>query len=327
MEQAIQLYGFLVLAFFGVAAPILVILLSVFEEGRLKLVTQYENERSQSENNIKEQLKKLTETKETDVTEIEQSLKTLKIIKKTAEAKLSYLNPKVQIFRLLIPLLISFLGVILAILNKANVGYLRLYISVSLIFFAYAIFVLWKLTDTIIEVRKTVNNDKKGMNMKIIELLSSLVEKEDRYFLRDIYVTMDDVKIKDNAGEITMSADKKQELKIRVTNHETQMAKNMEIGFIFPLDFVIEKTSSNSIFTTKTVQVVRYATSLIHGNTYLILDSLIITPLKKGDYKIKTFIKAENVKSLYQNLNLKVTEKPLTEITKEVLTEQQKGGQ
>ena len=327
MEQGIQLYGFLVLTFLGVTAPILVILLSVFEEGRLKLTTQYENERSQSEKNIKEQLKKLTGTEETDVTEIKQSLKSLEIIKKTAEAKLSYLNPKKQIFQLYMPLLISFLGVILAILSKANVDCVRLYIAVSLICFSYALVVLWKLTGTIIEVKKSINDGKKDMNMKIIKLLSTLVEKEDRYFLKDIYITIDDKKIEDNAGEITISADKKQELKIGIDNIETRMAKNVEIGFTFPPDFVIEKTSSYSIYTTKTKQIVRYVTSLIQGKTNLILDSLIITPLKKGDYKIKTFIKAENIKSVSWDLNLKVTEKPLPEIVKEILTEQQKGGQ
>lgn len=327
MEQAIQLFGFLVIAFLGVAAPILVILLSVFEEGRLKLTTQYENERSQSEKNIKDQLKKLAETEETDVTEINQSLKSLKIIKKTAEAKLSYLNPKKQIFRLFIPLLLSFSGVILAILTKANVDYVRFYIAVSLICLAYAIVVLWNLTNIIIEVRKTVNDDKKGMNMKIIELLSALVEKEAQYFLKDIYINIDDKVIEDNAGEITISADKKQELKIGINNIETRMAKNVQIGFVFPPDFVIEKTSSYSIFTTKTKQIVRYVTSLIQGKTNLILGSLIITPLKKGDYKINTFIKAENIKPVYRDLKLKVTEKPLPEIVKEIFTEQQKGGQ
>lgn len=327
MEQAIQLFGFLIIAFLGVAAPILVILLSVFEEGRLKLTTQYENERSQSEKNIKEQLKKLAETEETDVTEINQSLKSLKINKKTAEAKLSYLNPKKQIFRLFIPLLLSFSGVILAILTKANVDYVRFYIVVSLICLAYAIVVLWKLINIIIEVRKTVNDDKKGMNMKIIELLSTLMEKEAQYFLRDIYITIDDKKIEDNAGEITISADKKQELKIGISNNETRMAKNVEIGFTFSPDFVIEKTSFYTIVTRKTEQIVRYKTDLIQGKTNLSLDSLIITPLKKGDYKIQTFIKAENIKYVYQDLNLKVTEKPLTEIFKEILTEQKKGGQ
>lgn len=314
MEQAIQLFGFLILAFLGVAAPILVILLSVFEEGRSKLTTQYENERSQSEKNIKEQLKKLAGTEETDVTEINQSLKSLEINKKTAEAKLSYLNPKKQIFRLFIPLLLSFLGVILAILTKANVDYVRLYIAISLICFVYSIVVLWKLLGIIIEVKKIIDDDKKNMDMKTIELLSALVKKGAEYFLKAVYINIDDKNIQDDTGKITVSVDKKQKLKIGITNYEPRMAKNLEIGFIFPLDFIIEKTNYYSIYTTKTIQVVRYETNLIHGKTNLMLSPLIITPLKESDYKISTFIKAENIESTYHNLNLKVTEKPLAEI-------------
>lgn len=322
MEQAIQLFGNLILAFLGVVAPILVILLSISREGISKLTIQYENEKSQSEKNIKEQLKRLAEAEETNVTEIEQSLKSLKAIKKTAEIKLSYLNPKRQVLRLFIPLLISLLGVILAILNKSNIYYAILSIAVSSICFAYAMVALWKLLDIIIEVRRTIDDDKKDRDMKTIELLSALVEKGTQYFLKAVYITLDDKNIEDNEGEITISADKKQELKIGITNDETRMAKNIEIGFIFPPDFIIEKTDYYSIYTDKTSQIVRYTTALMHGNTDLHLSPLIITPIKEGDYKIRTFIKAENIESTHRALNLKVTERPLAEISEEIATQQ-----
>ena len=144
MEQAIQLFGFLILAFLGVVGPILVILLSVFREGISKLTIQYENEKFQSEKNIKEQLKKIAEAENADVKEIEQSLKSLKALKMIAETKLSYLNPKTQILQLFLPLLIAFLGVILAILTKTNVYCVGLFITVSLICLVYTIFVLRK---------------------------------------------------------------------------------------------------------------------------------------------------------------------------------------
>lgn len=67
MEQAIQLFGYLILTFLGIVSPILVILLSLFREGISQLTIQYENEKSQSENNIKEQLKKMGEAGKTDV--------------------------------------------------------------------------------------------------------------------------------------------------------------------------------------------------------------------------------------------------------------------
>lgn len=311
MEQAIQLFGFLILTFLGIISPVLVILLSMFREGISQLTIQYENEKSQSENNIKEQLKKIGEAGKTDVGEIEQSLNKLKAIKKTAETKLSYLNPKKQILGLYMPFFISFLGVILAILIKTNIYYVGLFIAISLICFVYSIVVLWKLLGIIIEVKKTIDDDKKTMDMKTIELLSALAEKESGYFLKAVYINIDNKKIQDDTGKITVSVDKKQELKMGISNLELRMAKNIEIGFNFPLDFIIEKTNYYSIYTTKTNQLVRYATNLIHGKTTQLLLPLIITPLQEGDYKINTFIKAENIESTYHNLNLKVTEKPL----------------
>lgn len=311
MEQAIQLFGFLILTFLGIVSPILVILLSMFREGISQLTIQYENEKSQSENNINEQLKKIGEAGKADVAEIEQSLNKLKTVKKTAETKLSYLNPKKQILRLYMPFLISFLGVILAILIKTNIYYVGLFIAISLICFVYAIVVLWKLLGIIIEVKKTIDDDKKDMDMKTITLLSALAKKGTEYFLKAVYINIDDKNIQGDTGKITVSVDKNQELKIAINNHEPRMVKNIEIGFIFPLDFIIEKTNYYSIYTSTETQVVRYERNLIHGNTNQMLFPLILTPLKKGDYKIKTFIKAENIESTYQNLNLKVTEKPL----------------
>ena len=299
MEQAIQLFGYLILTFLGIVSPILIILLSMFREGISQLTIQYENEKSQSENNIKEQLKRIGEAGKTDVGEIEQSLNKLKAIKKTAETKLSYLNPKEQILRLYMPFLISFLGVILAILIKTNIYYVGLFIAISLICFVYSMVVLWKLLGIIIEVKKTIDDDKKGMDMKTIELLSALIKKESEYFLKVVYININDKNIQDDTVKITVSVDKKQELKIVIVNYEPRMAKNIEIGFIFPLDFIIEKTSYYSIYTTKTIQVVRYATNLIHGKTNLNLSPLIITPLKEGNYKINTFINAENIESTF----------------------------
>lgn len=311
MEQAIQLFGFLILTFLGIVSTILVILLSMFREGILKLTAQYENEKSQSENNIKEQLKKIGEAGKTDVKEIEQGLNKLKTIKKTAETKLSYLNPKVQILRLYMPFLISFLGVILAILVKANIYYVGLFITISLICFACSLTVLVKLLSIITEVKKTIDDDKKNMDMKTIELLSVLSKRGAEYFLTAVYININDKIIQDDTDKITVSADKKQELKIGLTNRESRMAKNIEIGFIFPLDFIIEKTNYYSIATTKTIQVVRYTRDIIHGNTNQPFLPLIITPLKEDDYEIRTFIKAENIESTYHNLNLKVTGTPL----------------
>lgn len=85
------------------------------------------------------------------------------------------------------------------------------------------------------------------------------------------------------------------------------MVKNIEIGFIFPYDFIIEKEKGYRIYNDKTAQIVRNSTTLIHGREYLIFEPLSITALKKGDYIIKTFIKAENIESTYRDFKIKVS--------------------
>lgn len=309
MDQAFQLFGFLILAFLGMVAPILVVLLSMFREGVLKLSKKSENERAQSEENIKQQLAQLGEAEETDEKAIKASLKELKTIRKTAKTRLSYLNPKMQMLRLFLPLMISFLGVILAGLVKDNTYYMSLSITVSLISFVYVIVALWTLLGVLVEVKEFIDDDRKNMNSKMIELLSVLVEKGDKnsqQFLKNVYITVNDARIKNDTNEIEIEVNKKQELKVGISNSETRMAKNVEIGFIFPSDFIIERTSSYSIYTDKTQQIIRNEASLIHGNTHLLLGPLIITSLKENEYKIKTFIKAENIEATYHDLNLKV---------------------
>lgn len=307
VQQAIQLFGFLILTFLGIVVPILVILLSVFQEGIQRLTTQYENERSQSEKNINEQLKKIGEAGKTNVPQIEESLKQLKAIKKTAEAKLSYLRPKKQILRLLIPLLISFLAVICAILVAAPIGYVLLCVAISVVSFTYTAVVLWTILGVIIEVRKNIEAAKKDADTKTVELLSGILDKVEKgvpYFLKNVYISIQGIDIRGDKAELTLSAGVKQELKVRIDNLESRMAKNVEVGFTFSSDFIIEKTTYYSLSTDTTTQVVRYVQNFIQGSTVVLLQPLIVTPLKQGSYKVYTFIKAENIEATYRVLNL-----------------------
>lgn len=308
MTLASQLFGYLILTFLGLVVPIIGILLSIFQEGISKLTSQYENEKSQSENNIKEQLQKMGEANQTDLKGIEEALRKLKIMKKNAEIRLSYLNPKKQILRLTIPLLFAFLTVILSLLVDSKKDIL-LFSLIAVICFGYVLYVLWISMGIIIEVRKIIDIDKKNYNMKITELLSTLVQeanKGEQIFLSKVYISFNKVSIRDDAVETQISVNNKTLIEIGVNNLEKRMVKNIEIGFVFPLDFLIEKKDYYSIYTDTKQQIVRYETEYIHGITYLIFDPLIITPLKIGTHKIRTFIKAENVLSTYRELSLKV---------------------
>jgi hypothetical protein len=307
MSLAIQLFGYLILTFLGFVVPVISILLSVFQDGILKLTVQYENEKSQSEGNIKEQLKKIGEAKQPDVIEIEQSLRKLKIMKKIAEARLSYLNPKMQILRLTIPLLFSFSGVVLALVLKSRLD-IMLSLLMSLICFTYMLYVLWVSLNIIIEVKKIVDADRDNYHIKITELLSSLVQKDSRaqLFLSKIYINFNGIDIKDETTVVHMIPNRKVSIAVGIKNIERRMAKQVEIGFIFPLDFIIEKTSAYSIYTDTERQIVRYQIGFIQGDTYQILSPLSITPLKEGSHKILTFIKAENIEATDRNLTINV---------------------
>jgi len=83
---------------------------------------------------------------------------------------------------------------------------------------------------------------------------------------------------------------------------------NVEIGLVFSKDFIVEKQGSFSFYADTTGEtIVRYEASSVHGNTHLKVGSpLIITPISKGDLKVRTFVKAENVESVYRNLNFAV---------------------
>ncbi len=316
MDIALQLFGYLILTFLAIVVPFLIILLSLFQEGVSKLVTQYENEISKSQTNLENQTARQAELKATDVEEIEQSqkkikesIKELKAIKKSAQAKLSYLNPKRQILRLFILFLISFIGVILAILTKTNIYYVGISIIVSLIFFCSALIVLWRLLGIVVEVRKITDIDKKDSEAKTIELLSKISQKpsaakiQESYFLKDVFLIISDREIKDDKVEIKMEVDVYTRFDISLVNIETKMAKNVEIGLRIPPDFIVEKKPYYTVFTDSGGgQIVRYFADFIQANTNRIVGPLFITSIKKGKYLIRTFIKGENIEIIYRDI-------------------------
>lgn len=309
MEQATQLFGYLILTALGFVLPVMSILLSLFHQGMEKLAGQYEAERTQSETNIKEQLKKMSEAKDIDESAIKQSIKELESIKKTAENKLSYLNPKKQIARLFIPIVIAFLGVLVTLFLATISRYFFLLLLLSIVSFIYAVVALWKLISIIVEVRRILDAEKRDTDSKVIELLSVLAEKTEtagQYYLKNVHACLNDSNINNDSLIVEAKANGKLELKIGVSNSESRMAKNLEIGFILPNNFIVEKTGYHSIFRDEKQQIIRYQTNMLQGHTYNLFDPLIITPLEKGDYIMRTFIKAENVEANYRDVTIRV---------------------
>jgi len=310
MEQAIQLFGYLVLTFLGFVVPIAGISLSMHQDGISKLSKQYKNEKKQTEEKIQKQIEKIDTANEEGIKELKKILATLERIKKAADGKIKNLNPKTQVLKLFIPLIFSFLGISISLSVTKYNPFFYIILFIGVLAFLYALKVLWDLLSIIMEVKKMIDDYKERSNTNLEQSVVSILEaikKEKPEFLEKISVTLNGEDINNIIPDgIIIKSDQKQEFKIGFLNFEEQMARNVQIGFVFPTDFIIEKSAGYSIYTDETRQVVRYNSDYVHGWEQRFYAPLILTPLKEGLFKIVTFIKGENIKVIRKILNLKV---------------------
>lgn len=338
MDIALQLFGYLILTVLAIVVPIFIVLLSIFQEGVSKLSEQYENQKSQSEKNLKKQWEKQTKLKKSDKVEemaekmkkLKQSIEDIETIKKTAKTKLVYLNPKLQMARLFIILMISFSGVVLAILIKTDILYTVLIILVSVLFFIIALKILWTLLGIIVEVKKIIDDEKRGMEIRTVDALLAMQEKltgakdEVPLFLKNVRLSVEGVHIKeDEEKEFEFPTNIKKELLLSFYNAEDAMVKNLRTGLILPSDFIIEKSTDYKVYTAEDGrQNICFEVDMLHGQTSVHFKPLIFTPIVEGEYKIKAFIRAENIKPTYRKIKFKIEEEiPAEEIPAEEIPE------
>ncbi len=307
MEKITQLFSSLLIALIGVVTPMVALLMSIFGEGLRKLAEQYESERAQTEKNLANQLQKSGEAKPIDVSQIERTIKELRAVKSIAERKLQLLDPKKAVLGLFVPLFAALLFLLPSIFYKSTEANWWGVLSLPCVGFALRRF--WQLLDIIIEVKKTVDAEAREERRKVPELLTEIARntlKGAAYSLDDVYAFFNNVKLEKDINECLMYVDRKVDVPIKINNDEARMAKDVEAGFRFPSDFLIEKSSSYSVFSSENEQIVRYSVDRIHGNTNTILAPLVVTPLKKGQFEFKTFIKGENIESKYRTLRIRV---------------------
>src|SRR3972149_12238474 len=109
MEKIIELFAFFLLALLGFVTPILGIILATFAQGLSKLAEQYNTERIQTEEKLKNQLQKIGDSVAIEVKEIKETINDLQSVKRTAERKLRLLSPIKASISIFIPLMIAFL--------------------------------------------------------------------------------------------------------------------------------------------------------------------------------------------------------------------------
>jgi len=308
MEKICGLYADLILAFLGLVAPIVVIIFSLFNEGAKKLAKQYEDETALNQSNIKEQLRKISEMKRPDTAEIRKTIDELETAKSKAEEKLSYLNPQTQILWLFVPLLVAYFIAGFACYFHPDAVYSVSFLVVSIVSFSVSIFRLWESMGIIVEVQKLIDGERVESETRLMDLIADVVDavkKSPRAnFLKNIWTVIGPKKtyVKDNSVEIKLIQNTKSELYLSVDNDETIMAEKVELGLIFPSHFLIGKAGEYTVLVSGTDQIVRLNVDSIHAKTNLLPNPLIVTPLKAGTFKVKTFLKARNIEAKYNDI-------------------------
>ncbi len=199
---------------------------------------------------------------------------------------------------------IAFLFTLTALVIKENLLYKGVVVALSLFFFFSTLYILWKLLGILVEVKETIDTRRGERESIIIELLSSSASGD---FLKTVYPQINNKTINNDKAKIDLTLNAKTTLKIAVDNNERRMAKKVEIGFVFPREFLIEKSGQYSIYTGEDgTQIVRYKTEELQGNTTQIFPALILNPMKEGDILVRTFIKAENIEAKYYSVLFKV---------------------
>lgn len=303
MIYATQLFGFLILTVLGILAPLITLLLSVYREGSQQLRAKYETEVASAEESLEKQTKR-TKGSTLNIKEIEKKTKELKKTEKKAKNKLSLLDAKKQSSLLFIPPIFSFIILLASYFVDSFIKPWMVLISVS--FFVWAVFNIWKLIKVIIEVKEPIDLKRKGDTQRSLDLLSQLVKNSTEYFLENVYVKFIEKDIKDDETKYTLKLNEKKECRISFENDEKRMAKNVEVGLGFPKGFDIEKSGSYRIYSSEEGDVVRWNISQAQGLTTYYLTSLIITPLTPGKFTINTFIKAENIASVNKDIEIEV---------------------
>ena len=311
MNTAIQLYGFLLLTCLGFFVPILSILFSIYKIGIQKLSEQYDNERNQSESNLNSQLESLKSKEKTSdiIIQIKKNIKALEKSNKIAAKKLSFLNPKKQIILLFISIIISFILVLAYFIipsSNISIKYIKYGLIVfSAVIFTFAFIRMVNLLLLITEIKNFIDQDQQNNESKIIELLSKLAKVSNKEYLEKVYIRLNNKNItpKSKIKETIMQSEKT-EIKLQITNFEKLMAKNVEIGICFPSGFIVTVPFSYSVTTTEYEKIVRCELNKLQGDTTYNCHPIYISALEKGEYKIESFIKAENIKARYTKFKI-----------------------
>lgn len=286
-------------------SPILILLLSVFSTGSSIVKKQYENQKKQAEKSLKDSIKS---SDDIDEKKIKTSLKKLRRIKRIADDNLFYLNAKMQIISIMLPLLISFIFIIIAIISYDSYPKFYWWIVLSSILFMGVLYSLWKLMLLLIIVRQAEHNDEVERQKTMIKTLNNLLDISGGNILEKIWVSIDDVDLKNLDKPIELELHKETSVRFAIINEEDKMIKTIELGVRFPSNFIVPHSDFHRMYRTDTEQIIRYEADRIHADTNYHFRDLKFTPTNTGKYDIEVFVNGENIKSYNSIISFEVVE-------------------
>ncbi|QYJ67729.1 hypothetical protein [Flavobacterium litorale] len=167
MKEIIEIYSKIIVATFGFIGPSFTLLISIFIESIEKSRAKNEQQLKTIES-LYADLYKNREERDMEE-EMKKILKKNKTHKKQIMKELNLLNPRRQIKRVFIPLILSIIFIAIYYfartkycnLENSNLSLLKiLVLAISGVCFAYCLFVLWQILNMVIEAKQALIKDR-----------------------------------------------------------------------------------------------------------------------------------------------------------------------
>lgn len=294
MDQSVTLFGYLVISFLGFVVPVLGLLFTVYQGGIDRIKIKYENKKAEAEKARRDLLDAFTAggVHKEEFKDFKMKLKELEIREKTvrrmANSRMSYLDMRKVAVGLAVPLAVSMAAVLMYFMVLP--AYKIETAVFAFIAFSYAVFVLIRLFDVVIEMGRLADRESKAMNVRIMEALSDN-PAHDR--IKELKLLIDGTQVSAFIPLVISSGDAR-ELQVEIKNPGKVMATNAVLAIKMDPAVMITPKQYYSIIRTGNSVTVLYSMDFISPESSFTLGPLVIKVNMPGTYKAEAVMKADN---------------------------------
>ena len=294
MDISMTLFGYLVIAFLGFVVPILGLLFTVYQGGIDRIKIRYENKKAEAEKARRDLLAAFTAggVHKEEFRDFKKKLKELEIREKTvrrrANSRMSYLDMRKVAVGLAVPLAASMAAVLVyfMVIPVYKIGTAVF----AFIAFSYAVFVLIRLFDVVIEMGRLADRESKAMNVRIMEALS---DNPAHTGIKELKLFIDGTQVS-SAVPLVISSGDARELGVEIKNPGKVMATNAVLSIKMDPAVIITPKQYYSIIRTGNSVTVLYSMDFISHESSFTLGPLVIKVNMPGTYKAEAVMKADN---------------------------------